>query len=175
MRKKLVSALVLATAGAFLANAGFSKCHCDHKVEFKNGQGQDVGFAKLEETSQGILIRAELQNLPEGWHGFHLHTTGKCDGPDFATAGGHYNPMGTHHGYEDPQGPHIGDLPNIYVGPDGKAKLEVFAAHVSLMPEGKNNLLDEDGTALVIHAKPDDYHSQPAGEAGARLACGVLR
>lgn len=175
MRKKLVAALVIATAGAFLANAGFTKCVCQHKSKFINAEGKEVGFVQLRETPQGVIVHAELEGLPEGWHGFHLHTTGKCDPPDFTSAGGHYNPLDHAHGMEAPQGPHLGDLPNIWVNKDGKAKVEVFAAHVSLQKDAKNTLMDADGTAIVVHAQPDDYESQPAGDAGSRIACAVVQ
>lgn len=142
-------------------------------VDFINAQGNTIGHAALTETPHGIRIRADLQGLPPGWHAFHLHAVGNCTPPDFKSAGGHFNPTGHNHGFDVPQGPHAGDLPNIYVAADGKLLLETFAARVTLK-EGNASLLDPDGSALVLHAKADDYLSQPAGNAGDRIACAVI-
>ena len=143
------------------------------KVELANPEGENVGMVKLTEGSGGITIRLEAKNLPEGVHGFHLHEKGSCEGPDFSSAGGHFNPFSAGHGLQNEEGPHAGDLSNIYVGPDGTATVEVLAPLVTFA-DRKYSLLQEGGTAVVIHEGADDYVSDPSGDAGARIACGVI-
>lgn len=143
------------------------------KATLTNAQGQKVGEAQLEETSQGVKITLKVENLPPGVHAFHIHEKGLCDPPDFKTAGGHFNPFGKKHGLKNPQGPHAGDLPNLVVGADGKETYETIATQVTLK-SGKNSLFQAGGTSLVIHEGPDDYITDPAGHAGARIGCGVV-
>ncbi len=168
---------LLVTLSLFLsvaaATAGFAENLTAH-ADLINTEGKKVGEARLKETPTGVIIKADMKNLPEGWHAFHLHTTGKCDLPDFTSAGGHYNPNGHDHGYLVKTGPHAGDLPNIYVGKNGRASFTFRAKEVTL-GQGNNTLFDQDGTALMVHAKADDYKSQPAGDAGGRIVCGVVR
>jgi Cu-Zn family superoxide dismutase len=128
---------------------------------------------QLIDTPNGVLLAARLTRAPAGVHGFHLHETGKCDAPSFESAGGHFNPTKGDHGFYAANGPHAGDLPNLHVPADGRLELEVLAAGVSLAA-GANNLLDTDGAALVLHAGADDYKTDPAGDAGDRVACGVI-
>lgn len=144
------------------------------KATFKDAKGATVGSATLTEGSGGVTIAVEASKLPPGSHGFHIHEAGKCDPPDFKSAKGHFNPTGKKHGLQNPEGPHAGDLPNLEVGADGTAKAEVVAAGVTLK-NGKNSLFQRGGTALVIHAGPDDEKSDPSGNSGARIACGVIR
>jgi Cu-Zn family superoxide dismutase len=144
------------------------------KAALVNAQGQKVGEATLTETPQGVKIVLAVENLPPGGHAFHIHEKGACQGPDFKSAGGHFNPFHKQHGLKNPQGPHAGDLPNITVGSDGKAKVEVVANLVTLKEGQVNSLFQPGGTSLVIHADADDNVSDPAGNAGARIACGPI-
>jgi len=143
------------------------------KTELLNAKGAPVGTATFSEKSNGVQLDLKVSNLPPGLHGFHIHAVGKCEAPDFASAGPHLNPEGKQHGWDNPLGHHLGDLQNLNVGPDGKANVRVLVPGVTL-GEGANSLFHEGGTALVIHAKPDDGKTDPAGNAGARIACGVI-
>jgi Cu-Zn family superoxide dismutase len=138
----------------------------------KDVAGNEVGKATLVATPSGTLLTLELTAAPPGTHGFHIHAVGKCEPPDFASAGGHFNPDETKHGLINPEGPHAGDMPNIHVPEDGKLTVEVLNPLVTLSQQSA--LLDADGAALVIHAEPDDYLTDPAGHAGGRIACGVI-
>jgi Cu-Zn family superoxide dismutase len=121
-----------------------------------------------------VKIDLNVSQLPAGTHGIHIHTVGKCEAPGFTTAGGHFNPDAKKHGKDNPDGPHAGDLANIEVGADGTAKTSIVDAHVTLA-DGPNSLFHEGGTALVIHEKVDDYKTDPSGNSGARIACGVVQ
>jgi superoxide dismutase, Cu-Zn family len=158
----LLSGLLAGTAEARTARA-----------ELKSADGKTVGEATLEQTPNGVLIKANLTGLPPGDHAFHIHEVGKCE-PPFESAGGHFNPTGKKHGRDNPQGAHAGDLPNIQVMDGRPAKVEVVARDISL-DGGPGSLFDGDGAALVIHAKADDGKTDPSGNAGDRIACGVIR
>ncbi len=140
-------------------------------AELKNAEGKKVGEVKLRETPNGIIADLKVTGIPKGEHAFHIHEVGKCE-PPFKTAGGHYNPAGHQHGIENPKGKHVGDLPNLHVKDDGTYEVTFFIDQVSF--SGKNPLFDKDGSAFVIHAGADDYSSDPAGNAGDRIACGVV-
>jgi Cu-Zn family superoxide dismutase len=141
-------------------------------------EGTEVGAITLRQTEdQGVWLDAKFDKLPPGVHAFHIHETGKCEG-NFESAGAHYAPGdvpgGHKHGVLAEGGPHAGDMPNIHVPADGKLTLEIFVHSVSLDKGAKNTLFDDDGSAFVVHKGVDDYKSQPAGNAGARIACGVI-
>jgi Cu-Zn family superoxide dismutase len=167
-----LSLLVVVAFGSACAQPGVGRERGDLAVELKDQKGQAIGTAKLQQTSHGVLVRAELSNLPPGVHAFHIHETGKCDAP-FTSAGGHLHAADTEHGFANPDGFHAGDLPNVHVAESGKATVEAFAPNVTF-DEGNTRLLDEDGAALVLHAGADDYRTDPAGAAGDRIACGVI-
>ena len=138
----------------------------------KDAQGNEVGKATLTASPSGVLIRLDLTGVPPGEHAFHIHTVGKCEPPDFKSAGAHFNPDETKHGFMNGDGPHAGDMPNLHVPDSGKLQIEVLDSMVSLSEDPA--LLDADGAALVIHAGADDYKTDPAGNAGDRIACGVV-
>jgi Cu-Zn family superoxide dismutase len=145
------------------------------QAELTDAQGNKIGTVMLTEAVHGVLIQGELQNLAPGTHGFHIHETGKCE-PPFDSAGGHFNPMGKEHGFRALDGIHAGDLPNIHVGADGRAAFEIITREVTLGEgKGMNSVFDEDGSALIVHEKPDDYLTKPTGGSGARIACGVIK
>lgn len=135
-----------------------------------DAEGNEVGTVELSEMQNGTLVVAKLTGLPEGTHAFHVHETGQCE-PPFESAGGHYNPTGAQHGFGAQAGPHAGDMPNIHVPASGELTVEIFNATLSV----DDNLLDNDGAAVVIHEGVDDYETNPAGDAGARIACGVIK
>jgi superoxide dismutase, Cu-Zn family len=138
----------------------------------KDASGKDVGKATLTVTPSGVLVRLDLIAVPPGDHAFHIHAVGKCEPPDFKSAGPHFNPDETKHGLMNPEGPHAGDMPNLHVPAEGKLQVEILDPAVTLSAEAA--LLDADGAALVIHAAADDYKTDPAGNAGDRIACGVV-
>ena len=135
--------------------------------------GTAVGQARFVEAAGGVRLKVDVTGLPAGSHGIHLHAVGTCTAPDFASAGGHWNPMGRVHGSDAAGGAHLGDLPNIVIDASGKGHLDTLVKGATF-ESGALALLDSDGTALVVHAGPDDYRTEPSGNSGARLACGVV-
>lgn len=136
------------------------------------GEGIDGTVTMTETASGAVLVELEATGVPEGMHGFHVHETGACEG-DFESAGGHLA-LDLEHGVKADGGPHPGDLPNVYAGPEGTVRAEFFTRSFTLSTEGAQRLLDDDGSAVILHAGADDYSTQPAGDAGARIACGVV-
>ena len=143
-------------------------------AELVNTDGKAIGQATFEQTPGGVLLFVKVTGLPPGPHGIHLHGTGRC-APDFKAAKGHINPHKRAHGLRNPDGPDNGDLPNLYVAADGTGAAEFYTTRVSVA-DGKRApaLLDADGSAVIIHANPDDHMTQPIGGAGSRIACGVV-
>ena len=137
--------------------------------------GSPIGSASFVEQRQNVRIEISVTKLPPGVHGVHLHAVGKCDGPDFASAGPHFNPTGAVHGALSPKGPHAGDLPNLTVGSDGRGTLTAFTSLVDLAPGASQSLLQAAGTAIVVHANTDDEKTDPSGNSGGRIACGVVK
>lgn len=135
--------------------------------------GEPLGTATLAQEGDGVHVAATLSGLPAGTYAIHLHSVGKCEGPDFKSAGGHFNPGMKQHGHLNPAGEHSGDLDNINVGSDRKGSLSESRPGLRLV-DGDAPLIDADGASVVVHAQPDDYKTDPSGNSGNRIACGVL-
>ncbi|HEY7529169.1 MAG TPA: superoxide dismutase family protein [Gemmatimonadota bacterium] len=177
---------VVRTAGAstslvlLLAAAAAAACSGERRTEspgaralLRNAAGQEVGTATLVEEGDRVRVEVDVSGLPAGEHGIHVHQTGACEPPSFESAGEHVNPESRQHGLENPQGPHAGDLPNLEVGQDGRGRLDTATDRLSLSG-GPANPLDADGSALVVHAGRDDQRTDPSGNSGDRIACGVI-
>jgi superoxide dismutase, Cu-Zn family len=166
----ILPAVFLAIA-AIPNSAASQSAHAD----IVNAQGATIGHAKFSTASNGVKISVNVSQLPPGEHGIHIHNVGKCDGPAFTTAGGHFNPTSAHHGIHNTQDPHphVGDLPNLVVSDKGTGKLTFTAVGATIAP-GPDSLFHDGGTSLVIHAKADDLMSDPSGNSGDRIACGVI-
>lgn len=137
-------------------------------------EGKELGIVKFTESKEGVRIHVKLENVPEGEHGFHIHEVGKCDKPTFESAGAHFNPGGKEHGFENPKGFHAGDLPNVKADESGVVDVEFIAKHITLEKGKEHSLFDEDGSAVVLHEVSDDYKTDPSGNSGVRIACGVI-
>ena len=152
----------------------FAKGSQPTTVDMQDAQGKSVGTATLSSAPQGVKIKLNLQGLAPGEHAIHVHQNATCETPDFKSAGPHFNPDGKKHGLQNPEGPHAGDIPNITVNSKGKAKSTVIAPNVTL-GDGPHSVFTNGGTALVIHAKADDGKTDPSGNSGDRIACGVIK
>jgi Cu-Zn family superoxide dismutase len=168
--------LLLALPAAFFSASCHSKLGAHGArgtAAMHDGSGRSVGALDLTQTTAGVRIVGELTGLPAGTHGIHFHQVGRCDGPDFASAGPHFNPYARHHGLENPDGPHAGDMPNLVIPAGGAVSVDMVSPRVTL-DDGTTTVFDADGTALVIHAAADDQRTDPSGNSGARIACGVI-
>lgn len=137
-------------------------------------EGNEMGVVELTESSEGVRIHVKLENVPEGEHGFHIHEVGKCEKPTFESAGAHFNPKGKEHGFDNPKGFHAGDLPNISPDENGSVDIEFVAKNITLEKGKENSLFDENGSSVILHEAPDDYKTDPSGNSGSRIACGVV-
>jgi Cu-Zn family superoxide dismutase len=158
------STLALAMPPALAQNA---------KAKLKNAEGKDVGIAALVQVTGGVLISLSVDGLPAGDHAFHVHEIGKCE-PPFTTAGGHFNPENKKHGMMSSEGHHAGDMPNLHIPAGGALTVEIVNDSITLEKGKPNSVYGPNGTALVIHAGKDDYKTDPTGDAGGRIACGVI-
>lgn len=143
------------------------------RAELKDAQGRKVGTATFKPNRNGVQIKLKVNGMQPGEHAIHIHQNAKCDPPDFKSAGPHFNPAGKKHGLNNPDGPHAGDMDNFIVQHTGKANVTIDDPNVTL-GKSDNSLFANGGTALVIHARPDDMKTDPAGNAGDRMACGVI-
>ena len=166
-KSALATAIVVALVPAAAAAADMAAA----KIE--NVEGMVIGTATMEQTPTGVLMFVDVRDLPPGSHGIHLHAVGSCT-PDFKAATGHINPGQVAHGLRNPEGPDNGDLPNLYAATDGTARAEFFTTRVSVSGGEMPALLDEDGSAVIIHENPDDHLTQPIGGAGGRIGCGII-
>ena len=164
MRKLALLLPLLASACAAIEPTGGAP------MPLLNATGQSIGTVRAWQTAGGVSFRISASGLPHGLHGVHVHAVGRCDPPDFKSAGAHWNPVGRQHGMNNPAGPHAGDLPNVEVAANG-----VLTATLTLPNASMTSLLDADGAALVVHASADDYKTDPSGNSGARIACAVIQ
>ncbi len=171
MRRARLILVALSLAGC--AGLGMQSSDNAAVADVKNAAGQSVGTARFTQAGSVVRILVEAKGLPPGPHAVHVHAVGKCDPPDFASAGPHFNPLNKQHGALNPQGSHAGDLPNLTVAPDGNGRMETTTGQLTL-GSGPASVWDADGSALVVHASPDDFKTDPTGNSGGRIACGVL-
>jgi len=164
---------VLVGSASILVLSTLSTAAQSAKATLKDKDSKDVGSATLSQTPAGVLIALSVKGLPAGEHAFHIHAVGKCE-PPFTSAGGHFNPEKKKHGMMAPDGPHAGDMPNLHIPAGGELVVEVLNGAVTLEKGKPNSLFGPEGTALIIHAGKDDYKTDPTGEAGGRIACGLV-
>ncbi|WP_240616727.1 superoxide dismutase family protein [Sphingorhabdus sp. YGSMI21] len=168
--------VLLSLAAAGCSQEGISPGEVSGNVaraELAGADGTPYGEVIVAQGDNGLLVNIRAEGMSPGPHGVHIHQTGKCEGPDFKSAGGHWNPSAKQHGFDNPQGAHAGDFFNLDIGADGTGALEATISGASLS-EGEDALLDADGAAFVVHEGADDLKTDPSGESGGRLACGVF-
>ena len=167
----IASLVVVAAAGCLstLAYAIGEKAHADMRTR----DGRELGRVRLLETTSGVLVRIKLKGLTPGVHGLHIHESGKCEG-DFESAGAIFNPLGAKHGYLNDEGPMVGDLPNLIIPASGEVEVEFLSPFATLSKDAEDTLIDNNGSALILFEQADDYRSDPLGNTGGRLACGVI-
>ena len=172
---KTIHLISTAVAGAILfAISSLPAAAQNATAALKNAEGKAVGSANLTQTPHGVLINLSVKGLAAGEHAFHVHAVGKCE-PPFTSAGGHFNPTNKKHGMLAAEGYHAGDMPNMHIPQSGDLTVEVVNASITLEKGKPNSVFDADGSAIVIHAGSDDYKTDPAGDAGGRIACGVIQ
>lgn len=170
----MIRATMAALAVVGAADAALAHLEGVPVTEVRKADGTLVARAMVYQSRGGVEVRVQAAGLAPGQYGVHIHGVGSCEGPGFESAGPHWNPEGRQHGSLNPQGHHLGDLPNIDVDADGAGRLE-FAIAGTTLQGGEHPLFDADGASIVIHVAPDDYRTDPSGNSGARIACGVLR
>lgn len=173
--KKFTFAMTCTLLIPALAPAAFAQKMKPVTVTLKTAQGQDAGTLMLKQSKNGVQVTGKLMNLTPGDHGIHVHQKAACDAPDFKSAGPHFNPDSKQHGSKNPAGPHAGDMPaNLTVGADGTTKVNFVATGISLKPDAPNSILANGGTSIIVHEKADDMMTDPSGNSGARIACGIV-
>lgn len=173
MRIARVMCSLVAAAGVAAFSLSAQAQSPTAKAALKDATGKDVGTVQLIQTPHGVLLKMALKGAVPGEHAFHIHAVGKCEAP-FTSAGGHFNPASKKHGMEAAEGSHAGDMPNLHIPANGELTIEIANHMVSLAKGQPNSLFDADGSALIIHAGVDDYKTDPTGNAGDRIACGVI-
>ena len=164
-------ALCLITSAPAFAKTAAVTAHAD----LKNGKGEDAGTVTFKQVKKGVQVKIDLKNLPVGEHAVHIHAKALCDAPDFKTAEGHFNPETKQHGFQNPMGHHDGDMPkNVMIGEGHVGQASFTLNYISLDPAAPNSILANGGTSVVVHEKADDMKTDPTGNAGNRLACGVV-
>jgi Cu-Zn family superoxide dismutase len=171
---RILNGLTLAAASVVFVSMALPAAAQTATAAIKNANGGDVGTAEMTQTPAGVLIKLSVKGLPPGDHAFHVHAVGKCE-PPFESAGGHFNPASKKHGLMAAEGPHAGDMPNLHVPAGGELVVEVLNSNVTLEKGKPNSVFGADGSALVIHAAVDDYKTDPTGNAGGRIGCGVVQ
>ncbi len=168
--------LIVVAVGTLMSGCASARVESPSAAQavLEDRNGLQVAAATFTESSAGVRIRLTASGLRPGAKGIHIHAVGKCDPPEFTSAGGHFNPIGKKHGLQNPEGAHAGDLPNLIVSDAGSASFDVTTKAVTLQSGPPTSLFGPDGTSLVIHAQPDDEKTDPTGNSGARIACGVI-